>query len=328
MTQGPPPLALTEMLRLLRGASITVFAQDAGLRYRWLENPPASWNAHGDVRGRTDGDLLPPGAAAAAIAPKRSALSTGRPHWAEFVIETRNARQYFELYVEPEKRGDGAVSGVIGLVLDVTERRRRVAALEAVVRQASHRSKNLLAILQSVAVHTVRDAASTEQFIEQYRGRIQSISRSQDIALGPSAHGARLPDLVAAQVEPYVAGAGSRVSFQGEDVELTANAALHIGLALSELAIASANHGALAGEEGQVAIEAVRAIDPETDSSEESLRLTWSETAAGRPVEPPEGFTRQLLERLIPAALGGRAVLTSTADRLSYVLTARRGEFE
>ncbi len=327
MNRGYSSLTPTDVLRLLRGASITVFAQDSALRYRWLENPPATWSASGDVRGKTDGDVLPPGAAAAAMAPKRSALSTGRPHWAEFVIETRNARQYFELYVEAEKGADGAVTGVIGLALDVTERRKRVAALETIVRQASHRSKNLLAILQSVAVHTARDAPSTEEFIEQYRARIQSISRSQDIALGPSAHGARLPSLVAAQVEPYVTDAASRVSLTGADVELTANAALHIGLALAELAIASANHGALADQDGRVAIVADRAIDPDTDSFEESLRLTWSERA-GRPVEPPEGFTRQLLERLIPAALGGRALLTSTDDGLCYVLTVRRGEFE
>ncbi len=326
MSDGTAHLALAEVLSLLRGAGATVFSQEVDLRYRWLENPPASWAQQADVRGKTDLDLLPAAAAATATATKRAVLSTGRPHWAELVVEKDRARQNFELYVEAEKDGAGAPVGLIGLAFDVTERRKRVEALEAVVRQYSHRSKNLLAILQSLAVQTARAAASTEDFIEQFRGRIQSISRSQDIALGPSAHGADLSELVAAQVEPYVADAAARVSLEGADCELTANAALHIGLALSELTVQAVNLGALSGPDGTITLSAERVTDAETDPERACLRLTWSEHA-GRPLPVAEGFTRQLLERLIPSALGGHSALRSTDDGMSYVLTVGPGEF-
>jgi two-component sensor histidine kinase len=326
MSDAAPPVALAEMLHLLRGASVTVFNQDKHLRYRWLQNPPATWGA-AEAQGKSDSEILPAGAAAAATAAKREVLSTGRPHWAEFVVEANYARQYFELYVEPERDSSGAVTGVIGLALDVTERRKRVAALEAIVRQAAHRSKNLLAILQSIAVQTAREASSTGDFIDKYRARIQSISRSQDIALGPSTHGARLPDLVAAQVEPYVANAAKRVEYEGADCELTANAALHIGLALSELAVLSVNRGALSGTDGGIAISAELAVDPAIDPSAPSLRVVWREHA-GRKATLPEGFTLQLLERLIPSALSGRSELTTGEGGLRYVLTVGPSEFQ
>jgi two-component sensor histidine kinase len=327
MSDAAPPVALAEMLRLLRGASVTIFSQDSHLRYRWLQNPPATWSAATVVRGRTDSDFLPAGAAAAATAAKREVLLTGRPHWAEFVVEASHSRQYFELYVEPERDAAGVVSGVIGLALDVTERRKRVAALEAIVRQAAHRSKNLLAILQSIAVQTAREASSTNDFIEKYRSRIQSISRSQDIALGPSSHGTRLPDLVAAQVEPYVTNAAKRVEFEGEDCELTANAALHIGLALSELAVLAVNKGALSGADGGITITAEKAVDPTIDAALPSLRVVWREHASQK-AALPEGFTLQLLERLIPSALSGHSELTVDERGLRYALVVGPGEFQ
>jgi two-component sensor histidine kinase len=326
MSDESAQLALAEILSLLRGAGATVFSQDTELRYRWLENPPKSWVTPTEIRGKTDLDLLPTGAAATVVAAKRAVLSTGRPQWAEFVVEKDRARQDFELYIEVEKDSAGAALGLVGLAFDVTDRRKRVEALEAIVRQYSHRSKNLLAVLQSLAVQTARAASSTEDFIDQFRGRIQSISRSQDIALGPSAHGAGLSELIAAQVEPYVADAASRIALKGTDCGLTGNAALHIGLALSELTIRAANDGALAGPDGTIAITAERVTDSEIDPDATCLRLTWREHA-GRPLPLAEGFTRQLLERLIPSALGGHSALTSSDDGLSYVLTVGPGEF-
>ena len=318
---------LAEILRLLGGASVTLFSQDAGLRYRWLVNRPESWGGE-DARGKTDLHVLPAGAAATAMAVKREVLSSGRPHWAELAVEGERTRQHFELYVEAERNDSGAVDGVIGVALNVTERRKRIAALEAVVRQSSHRSKNLLAILQSLAVQTARSAPSTEAFIEQYRNRIQSISRSQDIAMGPSAHGVSLSELIGAQVEPYVADAAAgRVSLEGVDCALTANAALHIGLALSELAVRAVNIGALSGPDGRIVIGAEQMRDEQIHPDRDSLRLTWSE-AAGHPLPLPEGFSRQLLERLIPSALGGHSALSATDDGLRYVLALGPGEFE
>ena len=148
----------------------------------------------------------------------------------------------------PRETIAGAITGVVGLLLDVTERRKRLAALEAIVRQSSHRSKNLLAVLQSLAVQTARAAASTEEFIEQFRGRIQSISRSQDLALGPSSQEVSLRSLIAAQVEPYVADPERQVRFEGSDCALTANARAARRLGAFGACDAAADGGARSGK--------------------------------------------------------------------------------
>ena len=59
--QDPPNLVA--ILRLLAQAKVTVFAQDAELRYRWIENPPETWHA-ADVAGKSEVDILPAKAAA------------------------------------------------------------------------------------------------------------------------------------------------------------------------------------------------------------------------------------------------------------------------
>lgn len=314
------------ILRLLRRASIGYFSQDAGLRYRWLENPPGTWSAAGDMHGKTDADLLPASAASVATAAKKEVLKTGRPRWMELAVERDWARQYFELYVEAERNDAGEITGVVGLLLDVTQRRKRLAALEAIVRQSSHRSKNLLAVLQGLAVQTARAAASTDEFIEQYRGRIQSVSRSQDLVLGTSTQDVRLSRLIEAQVEPYVTDAERQLRFEGGDYDLTANAALHVGLALSELAVAAANDGALSRDGGWVSIAAEQVDEPGVDAAGASLRLRWAEHG-GQSGGLPQGFAQQLLERLIPAALGGRGALSSTEEGLRYELSIAPSEF-
>jgi two-component sensor histidine kinase len=314
------------VLRLLRAASIGYFSQDASLKYRWLENPPATWAGAGDIQGKTDDDLLPAGAASVATAAKREVLATGQPRWTEFAVERDWARQYFELFVEAERDDAGEIRGVAGLLLDVTQRRKRLATLEAIIRQSSHRSKNLLAVLQGLAVQTARTAASTEEFIEQYRGRIQSVSRSQDLVLGTSSQDVRLSRLIAAQVEPYVTDAERQLRFQVSDCDLTANAALHVGLALAELAVAAASGGALSKDGGWVSINAEEVDEPRVGAANPCLRLRWAEHG-GRSGDLPQGFAQQLLERLIPSALGGRGALSSTEGGPCYELLIASSEF-
>jgi two-component sensor histidine kinase len=313
-----------QILRLLGHAAVTVFSQDVDLRYRWIEGPPSSWKAT-DVLGKSDADILPPAAAAVAVAAKREALSSGRPQWADLVVEGDGAPCYFDLFVEPMRDEAGAISGIIGLALDVSDRRKQAETLEAVARDLSHRSKNLLAVIQSLATQTARAASSPEAFIEEFRGRIQSISRSQDLSIGAKHRGARLAELVETQVVPYVVDPSRRIDFKGIDCLLTPNAALHVGLALYELCIAAVRSGALSTPEGKVLITA-ELIAADTHETGRRLRMTWRESA-GPQGEDADGFGKILLERIVPLSVGGSAALTNTNQGRQYELIVSAGEF-
>jgi two-component sensor histidine kinase len=315
---------LDRILRVLGHASTTLFSQDTGLRYRWIESPPRSWKAS-DIAGRSDADVLSPAAAAIAAAAKREALSSGHAQWVDLTVEADEGTEYFDLFVEPERDDAGTIVGIIGLAINISERRKQVETLEAVARDLSHRSKNLLAVIQSLATQTARAAASPDVFIEEFRGRIQSISRSQDLSIGAKHRGARLAELVETQVVPYVIDPSRRIDFKGVDCQLTPNAALHVGLALYELCIAAVRTGALSTPTGKVLVtaELVAAPPPATDKP---LRMTWRESD-GPTGGDAEGFGKVLLERIVPQSVGGRAALTKTGHGLRYELTISPSEF-
>jgi hypothetical protein len=69
---------VTDILHVLNGAAVTVFAQDSHLKYRWMINRPAGWGAS-EPAGQDDAALLPPTAAAIAAALKRDVMASGEP---------------------------------------------------------------------------------------------------------------------------------------------------------------------------------------------------------------------------------------------------------
>jgi two-component sensor histidine kinase len=320
--QDPPNLAA--ILRLLAHAKVTVFAQDAQLRYRWIENPPETWDA-ADAAGKSDVDVLPAKAAAIASAVKQEVLDSGRAQWSELAVENHRGTRYFDLYAAPaDDLEAGQTSGLVGLAVDVTDRRAHAATMETVAREQAHRTKNLLAVIQSLGTQTARSSASTEDFIETFRGRIQSISRSQDLSIGPKRHGARLSELIASQVFPYISDV-ERLAFSGEDRFLSATGALHVGLAFYELCIAATQSGSLSGPDGEVAVTAE--VNDQTTDRPRYLEVTWSEVG-GPTVQSIDGFSQALLERIVPAAVGGKATLSETDTGRRYALTIADTEFE
>jgi two-component sensor histidine kinase len=99
-----------------------------------------------------------------------------------------------------------------------------------------------------------------------------------------------------------------RVRLTGPHVSVTPAAAQHIGMALHELAINAARHGALSSGKGSVSLIWELA---EYAPSQKWLRMTWREWD-GPPVLPParKGFGHLILERVVPEGLGGEAVLS------------------
>jgi two-component sensor histidine kinase len=320
--ESPLPAPVTDILHVLDAAAVTVFAQDGDLKYRWITNRPASWGT-ADPSGRDDAGILPPMAAAIAASLKRDVMSSGRAQWGDLTIDANGSANgsssHFELFIEPERDSAGAVIGLRGLAIDVTDRRKQAETLEAVARDLSHRTKNLLAVIQSLAVQTARNAVSTDAFIDQFRGRIQSISRSQDISIGAKRHGAKLSELVDTQVLPYL-GASGRVGFAGLDCYLTPNAALHVGLALYELCIAAARAGD--GDAVSITAELDKAAGRDGTTP---LRMTWHESGSGT-TGSIDGFGRVLLERIVPAAVGGDAALADGGTDSTLTISPR--EFE
>ena len=263
------PEAAFGLLRALRNTAVSVLYQNPDLRVIWAQNVPPAWSL-GNIVGQLDSDFLPPRVAAPVIAAKRAVLS-GAPARPSRDQYPRHAGRAGRSVVRPLDRcgcrSDGEVRGIITTAVETTEQKRREQTLRVLLREVSHRSRNLLAIIQSIATQTGRYSSTIEGFLTRFRGRLQSLASSQDLVTSSNWRGADLGDLVLEQVARYSATPRSAVRLEGERPWLNPNAALHVGLALHELV----------GQLGELR----RAV--ETRTATPSSRPSCSRIRPGRP---------------------------------------------
>ena len=227
--------------------------------------------------------------------------------------------------MDSDRSAAGRILGIVMTAVDITEQKRREQALRALLREVAHRSKNLLAIIQSIATQTGRYSETVDDFLSRFRGRLQSLASTQDLVTSSDWRGAALQDLVLEQVARYTADPQVGIHLEGEKPYLNPNASLHIGLALHELAVNSVSYGALARPDGYVTVAARKVEAP----AGATLLLIWTEAisiadqAIGR-----KRFGSVALERVVPAALNGSSTLELTSDRLTYSLLVPKESFQ
>ncbi|MEF2071778.1 HWE histidine kinase domain-containing protein [Consotaella aegiceratis] len=311
-------------LKALANTDLAVFAQDLDLHYSWVFNPGDSW-LPGDVVGKSDTDLLSSSAAEKAILVKEEVLRGQRPARFELAITVGSSLRWFDIRVDVDRNDSGEVLGLIGTSMEITEQKRREETLKTLLRELSHRSKNLLAIIQSLASQTARHAVTVPEFLVRFRGRIQSLSSSQDIVTDADWRGADLVSLVTMQVERYAPDGMQQIEFEGPAVYLSPTASLHVGLALHELAVNAASYGSLSVPGGRVRI---RAEFTET-GDDRVLDLTWVEMNGPRVKGDRDArFGTSTLERIVPNAVGGEARLEYLPEGIRYKLLIPETQFE
>ncbi|PZO79361.1 MAG: histidine kinase [Mesorhizobium amorphae] len=299
------------LVRAVRHAGASVLAQGHDLRILWTVNLPSPWRRARP--GMRESEFLPESEAAKLAEVKRRVLATGRTESIDLAINTR----WFDIWIDPCLDAAGSIAGVVTTIVDTTEHRQREQVLRTLLREVSHRSKNLLAIIQSVAAQTARYSDTIEQFLERFRGRLQSLASSQDLVTLSNWRGADLSELVADQIRRSAVEPRNRIRFTGVNLHLNPNAALHIGLALHELTTNSLSYGALSQAEGQIAIDA-KLVET---GGERRLRILWNESLTGASEGSPEKrFGSLALERVVPTSLRGRAEWRIGAHEVTYDL--------
>ncbi|KQT82477.1 PAS domain-containing sensor histidine kinase [Aurantimonas sp. Leaf443] len=311
-------------LAALSNTDLAVFAQDSDLKYCWVFNAQNSWLAPA-VAGIRDDDILPAGAAERSNRMKAEVLSTGRPLRFELAVPLGNATRWYDIRLNVDRNDAEEVLGVIGTSIDITDQKRREETLKTLLRELSHRSKNLLAIIQSLASQTARHTVTVPEFLVRFRGRIQSLSSSQDIVTDTDWRGADLMSLVVMQVERYAPDGMEQIHLDAVDVYLSPTASLHVGLALHELAVNAASYGSLSVPGGTVTIRAW--IEPR--DGEDVLLLEWREHNGPRVrTERDPRFGTSTLVRIVPNAVGGEAHLEYHSDGICYRLSVPQPQFE
>ena len=198
------------------------------------------------------------------------------------------------------------IIGLAGAAIDMTERKEGEAHLRLLLRELTHRSKNLLAIIQAMARQTARHTGSVESFLDQFGARLQALASSHDILVRESWYGASIDELIRSQLSMYLDRGGEQVFIEGPAVTLKPEAAQGLGLALHELAVNAAKFGALSVPEGRVSITWER----REHGGMPALTLDWREEAGPR-VKPrrKRGFGSMVIERNLAHALDAEVAL-------------------
>jgi PAS domain S-box-containing protein len=290
----------------LRGSNVTVFTQDNRLRYTSISNAFLGRRID-EIVGRTDEQILPPANLEAVVALKRQSLESGQPGGSEVHIRDGAADRWFDLHVEPLRDLKGEILGLTCAAVDITERKQGEAHLRMLMRELTHRSKNLLAVIQAMARQTARHAGSTTQFLERFSARLQALAASHDLLVQEGWHGASLHELVRSQLGHYLDREEPPVSFAGPAILLKPEAAQSLGLGLHELATNAAKYGALSTPLGRVDVAWRRLPAGEGNG----IEIVWRETG-GPPVSEPSrrGFGTTVIERHVAKSLDADVALT------------------
>jgi two-component sensor histidine kinase/PAS domain-containing protein len=223
-----------------------------------------------------------------------------------------------------DRQPNGQAHRVINVATDITERKAAETHQRFLLQELSHRSKNLLTLVQSIADQSFRKSKDQKDFQSRLSGRLSGLAASNELLARGDWHGSSLRTLVEFQLAPFIDLSSSQLEIQGPEVNLTADASQAVGLALHELATNAVKHGALSLPRGRVRISWTIDQASRTDG----LILDWRERE-GPPVAAPKqtGFGHVVIKSMIEQAVRGSVELNFAKEGLHWSLRAPESVF-
>jgi len=193
------------------------------------------------------------------------------------------------LTVSPVRDSEGAVVGASKIARDITERKRNLAQIDTLAREAEHRSKNLLLSVQAIV--RLSNADSAEGLKEAIEGRLHALANVHSLFVASRWVGAELSAIANQELAPYAGRGRKRVRIDGAAIILEPNTAQAIATALHELATNAAKYGALCNDDGH--------IDLSWQRQGGRVTLRWMESG-GPVVRTPsrQGFGSRVIKQM------------------------------
>jgi PAS domain S-box-containing protein len=240
---------------------------------------------------------------------RRKAFEERRP---EYNVDYRIVRSNGEVrWLESRSfisyGGDGQAQRVIGVNIDVTERKRAEGIQRALNAELDHRVKNALATVLAIITRT-RDASSSHpSFVAGLTHRISSMARTHQLLSESNWRDVSLAEIVRRELAPFAVGNSEA---DGPTVTLRSEAAQAVASVLHELATNAAKYGAFSRHSGRVSLRWWW----RQNGSHDHLAIEWKEIG-GPPVLAPSriGYGTGIIRELIPYELGGTVELVFLA---------------
>ncbi len=194
---------------------------------------------------------------------------------------------FFTFSYSPLRLADGTIGGMIDTVMETTASVRARIQAEVLNHELGHRLKNMVAMMQSLVLQTLRDIPQRGA-VEALMERVAAMGHAHDVLLASNWAAADLRVVAETVLAPHDPGA--RFTLDGPPVTLGPRAVLGLSLTLHELATNAAKYGALASSGGGVSLA--------WQVADSTLHLRWREVG-GPPVTEPRrtGFGSRLIDR-------------------------------
>jgi two-component system, chemotaxis family, CheB/CheR fusion protein len=230
------------------------------------------------------------------------ALSPGSDglYAAEFRVGTDEDKERWvrgngKVFFSDEKR----IDRLVVTVQDVSDRKAWETRQRLLLSELSHRVKNTLAVVQSMARQTFRGTDDYRQALSTFEGRLDALSLAHDLLVKSDWHGAELEALVRKQLGAQLFENEGLVKLDGPPIMLPASLATPFGLLLHELGTNAIKYGALSKPAGTVAL--TWRLLPQEDG--QLLEVQWREQGGPPPngdIQP--GFGSYLIQHGLPGA--------------------------
>jgi PAS domain S-box-containing protein len=193
----------------------------------------------------------------------------------------------------------------VEFVLDITERKRAERAKEVLIAELHHRTRNILAVVQSISAQTRAASNCLEDYAVEFNERLKALSRVQGLLGRGDDIAVTISELVQMELDAMGATAdGNRIVIDGPRIALPRSSVQTLSLAMHELATNALKYGALTGPEGRLAVTWQLNSN---DGRDPRLVLEWRESGVviQRTTAASErrGYGRRLIEKALPYQL-------------------------
>jgi PAS domain S-box-containing protein len=302
--------ASEERLRLfIEHAPAALVMVDREMRYlavsqRWMHD----FALTGNILGQSHYEVFPEIPAAWKETHRRCLTGQTEVHPGDKLIRVDGTTYWLKREIRPWWDNQGRIGGLIISWEDITESKQAEERQQMLMREVLHRTKNLLAVIQSIAAGTFRGINDPSH--QAFLSRLHALSNAHGLLTDASGKGATLDDIVRGQLASFA----GKISINGPSVLLKPSAAQSFALVVHELATNAAKHGALSLPSGSVSVT----WEVCTNGVAPTLEFTWQEQGGPHVSKPAnKGFGTLLLEHAI-AGTDSAASIDYAPSGLSY----------
>ena len=199
----------------------------------------------------------------------------------------------------------------IGFIRDISDRKAEADRQQRILQESEHRVKNMLTVVQAIALQTAANSPDMESFSQSFSGRLESLGRAHQLLVGQVWHDVAISALTERVLGAEVAA--GRARFGGPELLLKAGQVLGLSMILHELYTNAIKYGALCTEAGH--------IDLNWTSDGERIELVWREN--GHPCVgkvPGSGFGQRMIAMSVKSDLDGTIERDWRRDGLTATL--------